>query len=34
MVDMWILAGHMKKRYRFDEVVDNTLAEKIKKELA
>ena len=32
MVDMWILAGHMGKRYPFESVVSNDLAEKIKRE--
>ncbi len=32
MVDMWILAGHMQKRYPFESVVCNELAGKIKGE--
>ncbi|MFC1798205.1 ABC transporter substrate-binding protein [Thermodesulfobacteriota bacterium] len=32
MVDMWILAGHMEKRYPFEQIVYNDLAEKIKAE--
>jgi NitT/TauT family transport system substrate-binding protein len=32
MVDMWILAGHMTKRYPFERVVNNDLAEKIERE--
>ena len=32
MVDMWILAGHMKKRHPFERVVSNDLAEKIERE--
>ena len=31
-VDMWILAGHMKKRHPFERVVSNDLAEKIERE--
>lgn len=30
MVDMWILAGHMQRRYPFEDVVYNDLAEKVK----
>ena len=30
MVDMWILAGHMKKRYAYHRVVYTDLAEKVK----
>jgi NitT/TauT family transport system substrate-binding protein len=32
MVDMWIQAGHMQKRYPFEHVVSNDLAEQIKSE--
>jgi NitT/TauT family transport system substrate-binding protein len=30
MVDMWLQAGHMKKRYLFEQVVFNDLAEKVR----
>ena len=30
MVDMWFGAGHMKRRYAFEDVVDNDLAVKVK----
>jgi hypothetical protein len=29
-VDMWILAGHMKRRYAYARVVYNDLAQKVK----
>jgi hypothetical protein len=30
MVDMWLQAGHMKKRFPFEQVVFNDLAEKVR----